>query len=178
MKIDYQALLDQAMLEVVRAVLSQTQTTGIAEEQSFYVSFRTDFAGVVLSQRIRQQYPKEITIVLQHQFKDLQVLQDRFSVNVAFGGIAETVEIPFASLTNFMDPVAEFNLQFRQKEHDIQFSVQQNAALKSEVIPLKQFKYNKIAASEVHKNQLLDNSEGKIISIDQFRRKRDSNKIK
>jgi hypothetical protein len=176
MKIDYQSLLDKAMLEVVKAILLQIQTEGIIEEdQSFYVSFRTDFAGVILSRNIKQRYPKEITIVLQHQFRNLKVLDDRFSVNIAFGGVAETIEIPFAALTNFTDPIAEFNLQFRQKKDTMEQIISQP---KAQIIE-KEVGFKKIAANKkTIATQLSPVSEvGKVIYIDKFRKKQDNNKV-
>lgn len=192
MKIDYQTLLDKAMLEVVRAILIQIQTEGITEaEQAFYISFRTDFDGVILSRHIRQRYPKEITIVLQHQFRDLRVLDDRFSVNIAFGGVAETIEIPFAALTSFTDPLAEFNLQFRPKKNTMESSLPQPAieslgakqpklaVIEKEIDFRKAAASKKMAASKkIVESQVIAAAEvGRVISIDKFRKKQDNNKI-
>jgi hypothetical protein len=66
---------------------------------------------------MKQKYPKEITIVLQHQFKKLNIYDEKFTVNISFGGIAENIEIPFAAITSFLDPVANFGFQFALKKH-------------------------------------------------------------
>lgn len=118
MSIDYQVLIDEAMLDIVKKILMHAQDEGLKDEQCFYISFRTDYPEVILSKNVKARYPKEITIVLQYQYKNLQVLEDRFSVNIAFNGISETIEIPFSALTGFADPSVNFSLQFRQVTHD------------------------------------------------------------
>lgn len=116
MTIDYQSLIDAALLDIVRKILSDVQEEGLEDNQSFYISFYTDHPGVVLSRRVRQLYPEEITIVLQYQYKDLRVFKDKFSVNLGFGGVTETVEVPFLALTGFADPLSSFSLQFRESD--------------------------------------------------------------
>ncbi len=84
-------------------------------EHHFYVSFRTDQTGVTIPARLLAQYPEEMTIVLQHQFWDLKVDEARAgsASGLSFGGIASTLVIPFAALTAFADPHAQFGLRFR-----------------------------------------------------------------
>ena len=113
MAINYQLLIDKAMLGVVQEVLTDLQEQGFSADHCFYISFRTDDPEVVISRHVKVLYPKEITIILQHQYKNLQVLEDSFSVNIAFGGIPETIEVPFAALTGFVDPTVNFSLQFK-----------------------------------------------------------------
>jgi len=113
MTIDYQLLIDEAMLGIVRKILINTQNNGLDADQCFYISFRTDYPEVVLSKHVKNRYPKEITIILQYQYRDLQVFEDRFSVNIAFSGIPETIQVPFAALTGFVDPSVNFSLQFK-----------------------------------------------------------------
>jgi hypothetical protein len=114
MATDYQPLIDEAMLSIVRKILLDTQDNGLEADRCFYISFLTDYPEVILSNHIRRRYPKEITIILQYQYKNLQVLEDRFSVNIAFNSIPETIEIPFSALTSFVDPSVNFSLQFKQ----------------------------------------------------------------
>lgn len=114
--IDYKSLLNDAMIDVVKKAFINVQKIGLDEGRSLYISFCTDHPGVVLSHQVKDQYPQEITIVLQHQFDNLVVLDDRFSVNLAFGGVSENIIVPFKSLTNFADPDANFSIQFYQYE--------------------------------------------------------------
>ena len=112
--IDYQILLDDAMLGIVRKALLHAQNYGFIDDQCFYISFKQNAPDVMLSERVRNLYPDEITIVLQYQFKDLDVSYKKFSVNISFNGISETIEIPFYAITSFVDPSAKFSLQFTQ----------------------------------------------------------------
>jgi hypothetical protein len=86
--------------------------TGLPGDHHFYVSFDTTHPGVRLSGRLRQRYPTEMTVVLQHQFWDMQVDDAHFEVGLSFGGIPERLYVPFASVKGFVDPSVEFGLQF------------------------------------------------------------------
>jgi hypothetical protein len=111
--IRYDLLVQDALRGVVRTVLADAQK-GILGDHHFYISFDTRTEGVQLSPRMRAQYPEEMTIVLQHQFWDLDVTDERFEVGLAFGGITERLAVPFAAITGFSDPSVQFGLQFAQ----------------------------------------------------------------
>jgi uncharacterized protein len=110
--IRYDLLVQEALKGVVRKVLSDAGKDGLPGEHHFYVSFRTDFPGVRLSTRLREKYPQEMTIVLQHQFWDLVVTDHGFEVGLSFSGIPERLLIPFDALTGFFDPSVQFGLKF------------------------------------------------------------------
>jgi hypothetical protein len=112
--IRYDILTQDALRGVVRTVLEDAARNGLPGEHHFYISFDPRADGVKLSQRMRAQYPEEMTIVLQHQFWDLQVTEDRFEVGLAFGGMSERVVVPFAAIKGFFDPSAQFGVQFEQ----------------------------------------------------------------
>jgi uncharacterized protein len=110
--IRYDLLAQEALRGVVRRVLSDVARKGMAGEHHFFITFSTPEPGVKLSARMRDQYPEEMTIVLQHQFWDLKVTDDHFEVGLSFGGIPETLVIPFAAIKSFFDPSVQFGLQF------------------------------------------------------------------
>lgn len=110
--IDYESLAQDALRGLVRAVLSQTAKSGLPGEHHFYISFDTNATGVVLSKRLKEKYPQEMTIVLQHRFWDLSVQEDRFEVKLTFDGIPERLVVPFAAIRVFFDPSARYGLQF------------------------------------------------------------------
>src|SRR6202051_3345033 len=112
--IRYDLLTQEALRGVLRTVLSDAATKGMPGEHHFFVTLDTCAEGVRLSQRMRAQYPKEMTIVLQHQFWDLAVSEDAFEVGLSFGGVPERLSIPFAAVKGFFDPSVEFGLQFEQ----------------------------------------------------------------
>lgn len=110
--IDYEALQQDAMRGVVRAALYQVVKSGLPGDHHFYVSFLTQSPGVILSKRLKEKYPHEMTIVLQHRFWDLIVTDERFEVKLTFDGIPERLVIPFGSIKVFIDPSVRFGLQF------------------------------------------------------------------
>ncbi len=112
--IDYDALAQDAMRGLVRTVLTQITKTGLPGAHHFYISFETDVAGVSLSKRLKEKYPREMTIVLQHRFWDLAVTEDRFEVKLAFDGIPERLVVPFAAIKVFFDPSVPYGLQFEE----------------------------------------------------------------
>ena len=114
--IRYDLLVQEALKGVVRRVLTDAMRDGLPGEHHFYVSFRTDHAGVRLSQRLREKYPQDMTIVLQHQFESLTVNDQAFEVGLSFSGIAERLRVPFDALTGFFDPSVQFGLKFETSE--------------------------------------------------------------
>jgi len=112
--IRYDILAQDALRGVVRRVLMDAAKNGLPGEHHFYISFDTRAEGVRLSPRMRAQYPEEMTVVLQHQFWDLEVTEAGFEVGVAFGGVPERLAVPFAAIKGFFDPSVQFGLQFQQ----------------------------------------------------------------
>ena len=114
--IRYDILIQDAMRSVVRTVLTDTAGKGLIGDHHFKISFDTTAPGVKLSPRLREQYPEEMTIVLQHQFWDLTVTNDRFEVGLSFSGIPERLVVPFRAITGFEDRAVQFVLQFAAVE--------------------------------------------------------------
>jgi len=111
--IGYEALTQDALRSVVRSALQiAASARGLPGRHHFYLTFRTKAPGVVIPDHLAQRYPEEMTIVLEHQFWDLEVYQDRFRVVLKFGGQPFGVVVPFAALTRFYDPSVRFGLQF------------------------------------------------------------------
>ena len=111
----YDAWGEEAMRQVVVRALAHVGAEGMPGEHHFYVSFRTDRPGVSIPARLLAQYPHEMTIVLQHQFWDLQVDEPAgwFSVGLSFGGIPSTLNVPLSAVTVFADPHVQYILRFR-----------------------------------------------------------------
>jgi hypothetical protein len=110
--IDYEALAQEAMRNVVRSVLAETAANGLPGDHHFYISFDTLAPGVILSKRLREKYAEEMTIVLQHRFWDLFVNENRFEVKLTFDGIPERLVVPFKAIRVFFDPSVRYGLQF------------------------------------------------------------------
>lgn len=116
--IRFDVLVQDALRGVVRKVLAEVARTGLPGEHHFYVTFDTTHAGVRVSSRVKARYPEEMTIVLQHQFWDLNVSETGFDVGLSFGGIPEKLVIPFAAVKGFFDPSVQFGLQFEVAKAD------------------------------------------------------------
>jgi uncharacterized protein len=109
----YDVLVNDALRGVMRKILSEIGKTGLPGEHHFYISFDTRHSGVRMSTRLRQRYPEEMTVVLQHQFWDLQVTDHAFEVGLSFGGVPERLLVPWLSIKGFFDPSVRFGLQFQ-----------------------------------------------------------------
>jgi hypothetical protein len=110
--IRYDVLARDALRGVLRRVLTDAAEHGLPGEHHFFITFVSTADGVKLSPRLLAQYPEEMTIILQHQFWDLVVTEDRFEVGLSFGGIPERLVVPFAAIKSFLDPSVQFGLQF------------------------------------------------------------------
>jgi len=110
--IRYDILAQEALRGVVRKVLSEVARTGLPGEHHFFISFVTKAPGVRMSQRLVEQYDKEMTIVLQNQFGALRVNETGFEVELSFDGRPELLAIPFSAVKGFFDPSVQFGLQF------------------------------------------------------------------
>jgi hypothetical protein len=119
----YDRMVEQALRGVVRKALSEAGQRGLPGEHHFYITFHTDRPGVGIADWLHQQYPQEMTIILQHQFWDLVVEDDRFAITLSFGGRHERLTIPFSALTAFADPSVKFGLQFEANEDELQTKI-------------------------------------------------------
>lgn len=96
----------------MRKILTEVARTGLPGEHHFYIAVDTTSPGVRISSRLRERYPKEMTIVLQHQFWDLIILEHTFEVGLSFGGVPERLLVPYSSVKGFFDPSVQFALEF------------------------------------------------------------------
>jgi uncharacterized protein len=110
--IRYDLLVQEALRSVLRKVLADTARDGLPGNHHFVIVFRTDAPGVRLPPKLRERYPNEMTIVLQHEFWDLTVGEQAFEVRLHFDHRPEILVIPFTAVTGFFDPSVEFGLKF------------------------------------------------------------------
>jgi hypothetical protein len=112
LQIDYESLAQEAMRGIVRTVLQQVAAMGrLPGDHHFYIAFDTRAPGVVVSKRLKQKYPEEMTIVLQHQFRNLTVDGDRFEVTLSFDNLPERLSVPLRAVRVFFDPSVPYGLQ-------------------------------------------------------------------
>lgn len=124
--IPYDEIVQEALRDVVGRVLGEVERSGgLPGNHHFYITFNTRMPGVSIPKHLAERFPEEMTIVIQHRFWDLKVEQDSFSVGLSFGGVPATLRVPFAAVTDFVDPAVDFSLKFQanaaeavREEHD------------------------------------------------------------
>lgn len=123
--IPYDEIVQEALRDVVGRVLHEVEQGGVLPGgHHFYITFKTRMPGVSIPKHLVERFPDEMTIVIQHRFWDLKVSSDSFSVGLSFGGVPSTLVVPFAAVTDFVDPAVDFSLKFQanapgdHEEHD------------------------------------------------------------
>jgi len=109
----YDLMAQEALRGVVRSALEIVAKEGLPGEHHFFIAFDTNFPGVEISDELHQRYPDDMTIVIQHQFWDLDVLEDRFEISLTFSKVLERLVVPYAAIKGFFDPSVQFGLQFQ-----------------------------------------------------------------
>jgi len=112
--IPYDEIVQEALRAVVGRVLGEVESSGrLPGEHHFYITFKTNAAGVDIPRHLSERFPDEMTIVIQNRFWDLKVAEDGFSVGLSFNQAPAKLVIPFAAITGFVDPAVNFALQFQ-----------------------------------------------------------------
>lgn len=115
--IDYGNLMHQAMRGLIRSVLDDVAAHGLPGAHHFFITFDTTHPDVAIADWLKERYPTEMTVVLQHWFSGLEVTDEGFTVTLNFGNSPEPLVIPFDSVLTFVDPSVEFGLRF-ESQHD------------------------------------------------------------
>lgn len=166
--IGYQALTDAALRGVVREALRRVEKQGLVGAHHFRITFKTGFPGIEIPDFLREQYPEEMMIILQHQFWGLKVKENHFEVTLSFKKVPATLVIPFAALTQFADPGVSFGLQFREVGEDGELKPLSAPA----PTPLTQpSKAEQPAAPAEPGEEKPPAAPGEVVSLDAFRKK-------
>lgn len=156
----YDKMVERALRGVVRQALDEVVKDGLLEDHHFYITFFTDHAGVKIPDYLKERYPGEMTIVLQHQFYDLEVNDERFTVMLSFNNVPERLTVPLSAVTIFADPSVNFALQFQplteEGEEDVHFDAEEL----------------ELDKDDKHKKK------GEVVSLDSFRKKEKKDKEK
>jgi hypothetical protein len=116
----YDKMVEHALRGVVRQAIEEVIENGLPGDHHFYITFMTDYPGVNIPDYLKDRYPGEMTIVLQFQFYDLDVNDERMVVTLSFNNVPEKLEIPLAAITIFADPSVNFALQFQPLGDDLE----------------------------------------------------------
>ncbi len=174
--IRYDLLVQDALRSVVRKVLADTARNGLVGEHHFNIAFKTQAPGVVAPPVVRQRFPDEMSIILQHEFWDLVVTQDTFEVSLNFSRKPERLIVPFDAITGFTDPSVPFGFKLEPRVSEAPTNApapQEAAPVPAKPAPAKAPKQ---PAAAPKSPQTADNSaeaagEAKVVSIDAFRKK-------
>ena len=151
-EIDYGNLMHNAMRSLIQDVLTEVENNGLPGEHHFFITFDTNHAGVEMASWLKDRYPTEITVVMQHWYDDLEVKDDGFSVTLNFGDTPEHLVIPYEAILTFVDPSVEFGLRFETNEEDEDTEEQ------------------KLTASEESNQDDTKKETGQVVSLDNFRK--------
>ncbi len=116
--IDYGNLMHTAMRGLIKTVLNEVAEHGLPGAHHFFITFDTRQDGVELADWLRQRYPDEMTVVMQHWFENLEVGEDGFSITLNFGDTPEPLYIPYLAIKTFVDPSVEFGLRFESPDDE------------------------------------------------------------
>ena len=116
----YDQMVERALKSVMRDAISDVAEKGFLGAQHVYITFRTNHPGVMIADVLRAQYADQMTVVLQHQFYNLDVSDDHFEVTLSFNKKLERLSIPFGAIVSFADPAVGFGLQFTADGEDVQ----------------------------------------------------------
>nr|WP_320141524.1 SspB family protein [uncultured Cohaesibacter sp.] len=187
--IRYDILAQDALRGVVKTVLTEVARTGLPGEHHFYITFNTQAPGVRISPRLLEKYPDDMTIVLQHQFWDLQANDQAIEIGLSFDGIPEKLYIPYTAIITFIDPSVHFSLQFEiEMEEEIENPEEQSEGNDDDVLtvlapneeefsmpeePAAADKDKQSAASdeESAKEDGKEKEGAEVVSLDAFRKK-------
>ncbi len=172
-ELDYEYLMQNALRQVLREVLTITAEIGAAPgEHHFFIEFRTGAEGVILPDHLRAAYPERMTIVLQHQFENLIIDEEAFSITLWFKGKEANLRIPFSAVTSFADPSVEFGLHFNADTDDDDQPVETKAAPKNNAdITQNSPTSADDKAGERNADGDEDATSADVVSLDSFRKK-------
>ena len=155
--LDYGSLMHRAMRGLIFNVLEQVRDHGLPGNHHFFITFDTTHPDVQLADWLKDRYPKEMTIVIQHWFDNLVVREDGFSITLNFGDQPEPIQIPFDAIQTFVDPSVEFGLRFENQDMD-------------EIEDEAEADESEPSADTAETSDEAPQQEAKVVSLDQFRR--------
>ncbi|NVK19517.1 MAG: hypothetical protein HWE30_12535 [Methylocystaceae bacterium] len=158
----YDRWIEDALKSVVRKALKHCQDHGLPGEHHFYITFSTDHDAVVIPDSLREQYPEEITIVIEHEYWDLDVTDNHFDVTLSFNDVKTPIHVPFEAITGFADPSVKFGLQFKMElleDDDLEEDFEDDEPVATE---------EEVESSEKDEDENKDN----VVALDAFRKKK------
>ncbi|WP_373696456.1 SspB family protein [Hyphobacterium lacteum] len=169
----YDLLAQEALRGVIReALIRAAGPDGLPGAHHFYISFKTEAAGVDIDETLKEKYPEEMTIVLEHQFWDLNPQDDFFEVTLKFGGVPKYLKVPYSAVNRFHDPSVGFHLQFEPMMEAIAAETAGEAAEPAKLETKAKKKTKKKEPAESGATSAKASGDGaEVVSLDSFRKK-------
>ena len=155
--LDYGSLMHRAMRGLIFNVLEQVRDHGLPGNHHFFITFDTTHPDVQLADWLKDRYPAEMTVVIQHWFDNLVVREDGFSITLNFGDQPEPIHLPFDAIQTFVDPSVEFGLRFENQDMD---EIEEDAEADE----------TELSADTTDTSDEEPRQEAEVVSLDQFRR--------
>ena len=155
--LDYGSLMHRAMRGLIFNVLEQVRDHGLPGNHHFFITFDTTHPDVQLADWLKDRYPAEMTVVIQHWFDNLVVREDGFSITLNFGDQPEPIQIPFDAIQTFVDPSVEFGLRFENQDMD---EIEEEAEVDD----------TETSTEATETSDAEPRQEAEVVSLDQFRR--------
>ena len=152
---NYDMMVEEALRGVVGKALQHAAKHGLPNGHHFYITFKTGRRDVDIPVFLKEHYPEEMTIVLEHQFWDLKIHEHEFEVALSFNDKRERLLIPFNAITAFSDPSVKFGLQFQEVENNEDQTIDDI----------------NLDTSDSKKQELIEKSSGEVVSLEKFRNK-------
>ncbi len=152
--IDYGNLMHKAMRSLIQEVLGRVAQEGLPGAHHFFITFDTMHPDVEIADWLSDRYPGEMTVVIQHEFDNLEVTDEGFTVTLSFGDKLETLYIPYVAIKTFVDPSVEFGLRFETQDDETE---------DAEEAPMEEM-------AEPESEAVPDRKEAEVVSLDQFRK--------
>lgn len=152
-QIGYDEIIEDSMRTIINKVLKKVEKGGLHGNHHFVITFSTKNSGATISKALKERFPTEMTIVIQHQFNSLKVEDDSFNISLSFSGVLEKLVIPYRAISSFADPSVNFGLKFNtididsenlDEEFDENFESEKpaNIDLSSKIVSLAEFRKN------------------------------------
>ena len=162
---DYEKLMHLAMVDVIKKILNQTAKTGLIGDHHFFINFATASNDVVMSPRLKDQYPEEMSIIIKNWYADLDISDEYFAITLNFGNVPENMRIPYHAIISFSDPSVDFSIRPNDFSKSINLNdLEEEIRIMGEIV------------EDVEKNKepeeiKADSKKGEVVSLDKFRKK-------
>ena len=142
--IEYQKILDKNMINVLKDILKYIRDNGLSNNNHLYITFLTNHTNVELPNWLKHKYPKEMTIIIQYEYYNLEINKNDFSVTLSFGDIKTKLKINYNAIVSFADPSANFGLILQKSkiQKKVNKKLENNKSRKDNVINFSNYKKN------------------------------------